>query len=155
MEQKPTEQDGKLALFEHIEAKANEARLRYGLYIDTETIIRMLDDRTVVRFPVGVRFDAEGLEPGEPAYPMPLGERPNEGFCLFIHPALEEQTDLLPLVIAYYIASINYGEIVTSEEAELFGATLLGLETESYYQAMCEIVDALPSVAQSAGDPEA
>lgn len=154
MQHKPTEQDGKIALRDHIAAKAHDARLRYGLYIDAETIIRMLDDRTIVRFPVGVRFDAEGLEPGELAYPMPLGDRPTEGFCLFIHPALEEQTDLLPLVIAYYIAPINYGEIVTSEEAELFGATLLGLDISTYYQAMCEIADALPTTAAPSGDRE-
>lgn len=152
MEHRPTEQDGRLALREHIAAKAHEARLRYGLYIDTETIVRMLDDRTVVRFPVGIRFDAEPLEPGEPAYAVPLGERPAEGFCLFVHPALEDQPDLLPLVIAYYIAAINYGEIVTHEESELFGSTLLGLESDTYYQAMCEIADALPSAVPPAGD---
>lgn len=151
MEHRPTEADGRLALREHIVSKAAEARLRYGLYIDTEAILRMLDDRKVVRFPVGVRFDAGPLEPGEPAFPMPLGEHPGEGYCLFVHPALQGELELLPLVIAYYLAAINYGEIVTHEEAELFGATLLGLETDSYYQAMCEITDGLPRVAGASG----
>jgi hypothetical protein len=155
MEHRPTEQDGNEALREHIAVKAHEARLRYGLYIDAETMYRILDDRKVCRFPVGVRFDTEQLEPGEPAYPMPLGERPTEGFCLFVHPVFEDQPDLIPLIVAYYIAAMNYGEIVTREEAELFGATLLGLEIDTYYQAMCEIADSLPSATPSAGDREA
>ena len=151
MEHRPTEADGRLALREHIVSKAAEARLRYGLYIDTETILRMLDDRKVVRFPVGVRFDATPLEPGEPAFPMPLGEQPGGGYCLFVHPALEGETELLPLVIAYYLAAINYGDIVTHVEAELSGATLLRLDTDTYYQAMCEITDGLPRVAGAGG----
>lgn len=151
MEQRPTERDGMLALREHIAARASEARVRYGLLIDAEAVLAMLDDRAVVRFPVGVRFDAAALEPGEPAYPMPLGDRGADGYCLFIHPALRAEPELLPLVIAYYIPSINYGEVVTREEAELFGATLLGLDPDTYYEAMCEIADSLVSAAARAG----
>jgi hypothetical protein len=38
---------------------------------------------------------------------------------------------------------INYGSIVETPEAELYGATLLGLEVEAYYQALCELADAM------------
>ncbi len=47
------------------------------------------------------------------------------------------------LLIAYHIPVINYGTIVEALDAELFGATLLGLEVEAYYQALCELADAL------------
>ncbi len=140
-----TEDDGRTALREHVEHKALEARLKNGLYIDAEQIIRMLDDRSIVRYPVGIRFDAEPLESGEFAWAMPLGDSPNAGFCLFIHPAFEDQADILPLLIAYHIPAINYGEIVSHDEAELYGATLLGLDPAEYYKALCELVDSIPA----------
>jgi len=144
IERKLTEQDGQTALCEHIERKATEARLKHGLYIDAEQIMRILDDRTVVRYPVGVRFDSEPLQPGEFAWPMPLGDDPSKGYCLFIHPWFEAQSDAWPILIAYHIPSINYGEIASHVESELFGATLLGLDTETYYQALCELTDSIP-----------
>lgn len=146
MGRKLTEEDGRTALRDHIVERAAQARIRYGLYIDGEAIMRMLDDRQVTRYPCGVRFDASALMPGEFAHAQPLGDRPSDGYCLFVHPALESETDLWPLVMAYHIVSINYGEIATSDEAELFGATLLGLEVEDYYQALCEVSDHLPRV---------
>lgn len=143
--QKLTADDGRMALHDHVEQKATEARLKHGLYIDAEQIVRILDDRSVVRYPVGIRFDAEMLEPGEFAWPLALGEQPSDGFCLFIHPWFEHQPDAWPLLIAYHIPSINYGQIITDEEAELFGATLLGLDTPTYYQALCELTDSIPT----------
>jgi hypothetical protein len=141
---KLTGEDAKRSLRDHLVDKAMAARLKYGLYIDTETIFKMLDDREVVRYPTGVRFDAEPLEPGEFALAQPLGDDPKQGYCLFIHPWFEPQREILPLLIAYHIPDINYGEVATSAEAELFGATLLGLEVDAYYQALCELADSLP-----------
>ena len=123
--------------------KAQAARLKYGLYIDTDTIMKMLDDRSVVRYPTGVRFDAEPLQPGEFAVAMPIGDRPEDGYCLFVHPHFERHKDIWPLLIAYHIVDINYGEMATHEEAELFGATLLGLEVDAYYEALCELADSI------------
>ena len=42
---------------------------------------------------------------------------------------------------------INYGDIATHEEAELFGATLLGLDQEHYYATLCKLADSLPAAA--------
>jgi hypothetical protein len=145
MGQHLTEHDGRAALRDHVEQKAMDARLSHGLYIDAEQMMRILDDRTVVRYPVGVRFDAAPLEPGEFAFPAPLGDSPAAGYCLFIHPRFEDQPDTWPLLIAYHIPSINYGEIVAHEDAELFGATLLGLEPAEYYRALCELTDSIPT----------
>ena len=141
----PTPDDAKQGLRDHVVDKATHARMKYGLYIDAETIMRMLDDRAVVRYPTGVRFDAGPLEPGEFAHALPLGEKPADGYCLFVHPHFEPQPENLPLLIAYHIVDINYGEIATSAEAELFGATLLGLEVDAYYQAVCALADSISS----------
>lgn len=138
-----TEIDGRLALRDHILARASAARDRHGPAIDGPTILRMLDDREFVRYPLGVRFDAAALQPREFAHAIPLGNYPSQGFCLFIHPAFEQRPDLWPLIIAYHIAPVNYGEIADAEDCELLGATLLGLDVETYYARLCEIADSL------------
>ncbi len=145
-----TEQDAQIALKDHLGEKAMNARLAHGMYIDAETMLEMLDDRSFVRYPVSIRFDAEHLEPGEFAMPIPLGDHPSAGFCLFIHPYFEHQPEAWPLLIAYHIPSINYGEIVSHEDAEYFGATLVGLDVDTYYQALCELADSIPGAP---GDP--
>ncbi len=145
MAEQLTAESAQTALRGHVVERAMEAKLKHGFWIDAEQITRLLDDRSVVRYPVGIRFDEEPLEPGEFAWAMPLGDTPAEGFCLFIHPHFEDHVEAWPLLIAYHIPSINYGEIVSHEDAELFGATLLGLEPDAYYQALCELVDSIPS----------
>jgi hypothetical protein len=114
------------------------------MYIDADSIIKMLDDPNIVRYPVSIRFDDGPLQPGEFAMPIALGDHPSKGFCLCIHPYFEQQPEAWPLLIAYHIPTINYGEIVSHEDAEHFGATLVGLDTDSYYQAICELADSIP-----------
>ena len=82
----------------------------------------------------------------------PLGDHPRDGFCLSIHPALAGDDELLPLLIAYYIPSVNYGDVAGHTEAELFGSTLLGLDTEAYYRVLCAVADAMPDPGAVAGD---
>jgi hypothetical protein len=143
MERKLTEHDGRQALHDHVVAKALYARDKYGAPIDYAAVCAMLDDREIVRFPTGLRFDADGLEPGEFAHAQPLGEHPAGGYCLFVHPYFEQRLDALPLLIAYHIVTVNYGDIATAGEAELFGATLLGMDVEAYYEAVCRLADEL------------
>ena len=143
----PTEHDGRQALADHAADKAMAARLRYGLLIDADAILKMLDDRSVVRYPTGLRFDDAALRAGEFAFAMPLGQLPSEGFCLFLHPCFRDHPEAWPLLIAYHIPAINYGEIATAEECERFAATLLGMEREPYYEALCELADSIPAPA--------
>lgn len=139
----PSAAEAQVSLRDHVVTRATEARLRRGGFIDRAEMLRLLEDRSVVRYPVGVRFDAEPLQPGEIAALEALGDRPSDGFCLFIHPLLGSDDELFPLLVAYYIPSVNYGEIVSHVEAELFGATLLGLEVDAYYQILCSAADSL------------
>ncbi|MFZ4576352.1 MAG: hypothetical protein ACOYN0_18355 [Phycisphaerales bacterium] len=141
MPDKITEQDGRLALRDHVLERAHLARTKHGPEIDYGAILRILDDRTVARYPVGVRFSADGLEPGEFAHAAQLGAHPKDGFCIFVHPSFEARRELWPLLIAYHIPPINYGDIAEPEDCEAFGAALLGLETEAYYAKLCELSD--------------
>jgi hypothetical protein len=131
------------AFHEHLREKAAAARLKYGLYIDTDAILRMLDDRAVVRHPTTIVFDAGPLQPHEFAHAQPAGFHASDGYALCIHPHFRSQREILPLLIAYHIPVINYGAIADPEGAEIFGATLLGLEVEAYYQALCELADSI------------
>ncbi|MHC4092574.1 MAG: hypothetical protein ACYSVY_20260, partial [Planctomycetota bacterium] len=121
------------------------ARLKYGLSIDADAIRTMLGDREVVRYPTSIEFDAAPLRAPEFAHPQPLGFHPGDGYCLFVHPCFRQQPQSLPLLVAYHIPTINYGGIVEAEHAELYGATLLGLDVETYYQALCELADSVPA----------
>ncbi|MBM4100718.1 MAG: hypothetical protein FJ256_00445 [Phycisphaerae bacterium] len=152
MNQRPTAEEAQQSLRDHIVAKAMDARLRRGGPMDRGGMMRLLEDRSVVRYPLGVRFDAEPLQPGEFACVESLGEHPSDGFCLFIHPMFENVDDLIPLLIAYYIPSVNYGEVASHVEAELFGATLLGIDVEEYYAILCSVADTVndPSNRSSA-----
>jgi hypothetical protein len=141
MNERPTPEDAQQSLRDHVHRKAREARAKCPGTIDRIAMLRLLEDRTVVRYPLGVRFDSEPLNHGEFACLEALGERPEDGFCLFIHPMFEPVHDLLPLLIAYYIPSVNYGDVATHVEAELFGATLLGLDIEEYYRILCSVAD--------------
>ncbi len=148
----PSVEETQHSLRDHIVTRATEARLKRGGFFDREIITQMLDDRSVVRYPVGIRFDAEPLRTGEFACLEALGSHPKEGFCLFIHPSFEQVDDLIPFLVAYYIPAVNYGDIATHVEAELFGATLLGLDAEEYYKILCSVADSVPLVWATSDD---
>ncbi len=143
MNSTPTPQDGLRSLRDHLVAKATEARALCGGVVDHAAIVRLLGERSVVRYPLGVRFDSQPLAPGEFACLEALGAHPCDGFCLFVHPMFETAVEELPLLIAYYIPSVNYGEIVSHEEAELFGSTLMALPIDEYYSRVCAAADAV------------
>ena len=137
--------EARAAFSDHLKVKAAAARLKYGLYIDAEAIRTMLGDREVVRYPTSIEFDAAPLRVHEFACPQPLGFHASDGYCLFIHPHFRRQPENLPLLVAYHIPTINYGGIVEAQHAELYGATLLGLDVETYYQALCELANSIPA----------
>lgn len=141
----PTAEEAQQSLRDHVVTKAMDTRASRGGLIDRVEMMRLLDDRVVVRYPLGIRFDAEPLQSGEFACLESLGEHPSAGFCLFVHPSFENEDDLIPLLIAYYIPSVNYGDVVSHVEAELFGATLLGIAADEYYATLCSVADSLAS----------
>jgi len=141
MNSHPTAQKAQQSLRDHVVTKAMDARQRRGGLIDRAVMMQLLEDRTIVRYPLGIRFDSEPLQPGEFACLESLGEHPSDGFCVFIHPMFASVDELIPLLIAYYIPSVNYGEVATHTEAELFGAALLGIEVEEYYKILCSVAD--------------
>lgn len=143
--------EGLEALRSHLVEKALEARAKYGPLVDAAAIRNVIDDPSFVRFKTEIAFESGTLRPGEFAWAKPVGERPQAGFRLVLHPALEGRPEDWPLCAAYHLVSINYLDVATSAEAEVFGAALFGLSIEAYYERLCAIADALPDALGAAG----
>lgn len=140
---KATVEEAENSLNEHVKNKALEARKNYLDELDKGIFENYLKDSNCVRFPVQIVYSIEGLQSGEFAYPQQNSEKASDGYTLFVHPKFEHRKDLLPLIVAYHMVVVNYGDIVTNEQAELYGATLLNMPADVYYQKLCEIADSL------------
>jgi hypothetical protein len=152
-----TADDAKQSLAAHVEAKGIEVFSLYGPQITWTALQRLLEDRTQVRYPCEIVFDAAGLQPGEFAHAAPKGDNPEEGFTMFVHPLFMAQLDEVPALVLYQLVAVNYGVFASSDDAETFGAAALGLTRDEYYDRLCTCSDQLgggeaaPAPAASGG----
>ncbi len=148
-----TEGDGYEALKGHVCEKATAARKRYGTPPTLDKFREMLRDGDIVRHPTELVFDSSALLEGEPAISvMQEGSSPRT-FRLFVHESFRGRDADVVMLAAYHIPSINYLDIVTHEEAELFGSTLHGMEIEAYYERICELADELGDAPKLSPNP--
>jgi hypothetical protein len=138
-----TADDAKLSLNAHVAARGEELRAKYGPHIGWKELLSILEDRTYVRYPCEVVFDASQLDAGEFAHPVAKSERPEDGFTMFVHPSFMTQPARVPYLVLYQLVLVNYGEFASADDAETFGAAALGLSRDDYYQALCAMADGL------------
>ena len=142
-----SEQEGRESLVSHAAERAGEARSVYGGRepgLGMQQFEELLQDRRFIRYPVQLDFDGSSLEPGEFAYPEPVEEgNPSAGFVIHVHPEFQSKPAAVPLLVAYHLVRVNYGEIAGPEAAEVFGATLCGMAVDDYYAALCRHADLL------------
>lgn len=138
-----TADHAKQSLTAHVQARGAEIFAKYGPQIGWAELQALLRDRTCVRYPCTIEFDATRLNPGEFAYPEANGETPEEGFTLYVHPIYLTQLALVPYLVLYQLVVVNYGEFAANEDAEAFAAAALGLDVETYYGTLCELADQL------------
>jgi len=131
------------AVSQHAIEKANEIRARYGPVIDYPTVLRILEDRRCIRYPVTIDFNADAIEPGLFARTEPVSENPDDGYVISLHPHFEGQPDALLALILYQSVLINYGDLATATDAELFGSGVLGLDRDTYYAQIAALTDEL------------
>lgn len=144
--QKPKKRAGKVihsAVSQHALAKAAEIRERYGPIIDYPTVLAILDDRKSTRYPVQIKFTTDGIESGMFAKTDPVSENPDDGYVISLHANLEGQLEALPALILYQSVLVNYGDLATADDAELFGSGVLGMDREDYYEMVMALTDAL------------
>ena len=138
-----TADDAKQSLTAHVAAKGAEIFEKYGPTIGWKQLLQILEDRACVRYPCQVVFDAAPLGPGEFAHPVPKGEKPEDGFTMFVHPCYMTQLSHVPYLVLYQLVLVNYGAFASPGDAETFGAAALGLSKDDYYQTICELADQL------------
>jgi hypothetical protein len=148
----PTPDDARETLACHVAAKGAEIREKYGPVIGWPQLQRILADRECVRYPCGLFFDAAPLLPGECAYPEARGAGPEDGFRLCVHPYFSTDPDRVPLLALYQIVAINYGSFASPNDAELFGASVLGIPQDEYYALLCAMADEISPEPADAGE---
>lgn len=143
---KPKKRAGKVirsAVSQHATAKADEIRGRYGPDIDYPTVLRMLADRRCIRYPVEIRFVAHGIEPGMFGKTELASKDPADGYVISLHHSFEGRHDLLPALILYQSVLVNYGDLATAVDAELFGSGVLGMDRDAYYERIVALTNSL------------
>ena len=150
MSNQPTVDDFKESLNGHVAAKGTEIREKFGPHIGWNELLRVLEDRSLVRYPCAIVFDATPLQEGEFAHPVANGERPEEGFNICVHPFFATQLSRVPYLILYQLVLVNYGDFASSDDAEIFGANALGISKEDYYNALCDMADEIGKPVMSA-----
>ena len=143
MSKQLTIDDARQSLGAHLAAKGAEICQRYGPHLGWNELQQVLGDRTCVRYPCEIRFEAEPLLPGEFAHPVAKGARPEEGFTIYVHPFYQTQIARVPYLVLYQLVLVNYGVFASADDAETFGSQALGLGKEEYYAALCELADAI------------
>ena len=133
--------DARQSMSTHVALKGAEIRVKYGPQIGWEQLLQILQDRSCVRYPCEVLFDDAGLEPGELAHPEPKGDRPEDGFTLSVRRAFQNDPLAAVFVILYQLVLVNYGAFASPDDAETFGASILGIASEEYYQCLCRMAD--------------
>ena len=140
-----TTEDAKQSLAAHVATRGQEIYQKYGPKIGWRGLLAILEDRGCVRYPCEILFDAGPLLAGECAHPVPKGEQPEDGFCLYVHPFFMSQLHYVPHLVLYQLVLVNYGEFASSDDAEIFGAAALGISKDEYYDVLCELHDAVGS----------
>lgn len=134
---------GQQSLREHLLAQAVVAHQKHGP-ITTGKLEALLHDPDCLRHPVRLVFEFGEMAMHQFAQPdIDWRNTEQDGRVLYVRPRLRERPDLLPLAVAYLIPVINYGDIITDEHCLSYGATLLGMMENEYYQKLCALCDLL------------
>jgi hypothetical protein len=146
-----TVDDARKSLTTHLAEKGQQIYLHYGPEIGWNDLLQILEDRSLVRYPCEIVFDAKQLQPGEFAVAIAKSEQPEDGFTILVHPYFALDPNQVPALVFYHLVVVNYGEFASSDDAETFGAAALGLLKEEYYNHLCNMADEVwgDAVAQS------
>ena len=137
------ERMGQASLREHILAQAIVAHQKHGP-LTASKLDALLHDPDCLRHPVRLAFEFGEMAMHQFAQPdIDWRNTEQDGRVLYVRPLLRERRDLLPLAVAYMIPLINYDDIITDEHCLSYGATLLGMMEDEYYQKLCALCDFL------------
>lgn len=153
MSQQLTLQDAQQSLTAHIATKGAEIHAKYGPRIGWRELQLILADRECTRYPCELVFNDLPLRDGEFAHPVPKSADPEDGFVMHVHPFFGTEPGHVPALVLYQLVLVNYGDFASPTDAEVFGAAVLGVSPEDYYQKLCELAD-LVSEGVATAEPE-
>ncbi len=158
MEEPATPQELRESMNLHLRQKAQEIKDKYGSITTFSVLLKILQDRKFVRYPVNIIYDSTRIEAGlfiktEVSFSN-QGHRPDEdddyvkqadrSYDFIVHEHFKGQPDELIPLILYHLPTVNYGDIATYEDAEVFASAVMQMEQDIYYQLVCDLVDAIP-----------
>jgi hypothetical protein len=143
---------GQESLRGHLAAQAVVAHQRYAP-ITRESLERMLQDRECVRYPTRLVFEFGEMAMHQFAQPDVDPRDPTGASrVLYLRPSLQNRPELLVRAVAYMIPALNYGEIITDAPCVSYGAALLGMMEDEYYQQVCALADELGAEPRAPGN---
>jgi hypothetical protein len=150
-----TLQDAQQSLTAHLAAKGAAIHAKYGPGVGYQQLQLILADRDCTRYPVEIVYSDAALRDGEFAHPVAKTDNPEDGFTMYVHPFFAVQPAHVPALVLYQLVLVNYGDFASPEDAEIFGSAVLGISSEEYYEALCELADLVSEgVATAAPVPE-
>jgi hypothetical protein len=106
-------------------------------------LLRILGDRKSIRYPVEIRFVSAGIEPGLFGRTEQVSDDPSAGYVISLHKSFRDRPDAIPALVLYQSVLVNYGDLATAIDAELFGAGVLGMDRDDYYALIADLTDSL------------
>jgi hypothetical protein len=135
------EKAGQASLREHLLAQAVVAHQKYGP-LSFDKLEALLHDPACLRHPTRLVFEFGEMAMHQFAQPdIDWRNTEHDGRVLYLRPLLRDHPNLAVLAVAYMIPLINYGGIISDEHCLFYGATLLGMLEDEYYQQMCALAD--------------
>ena len=135
------EDAGRRSLLDHVVAQAEVARAKHGPLAD-RGLDELLQDPACVRHPVRLVFEFGEMAMHQFGQPdLDWRDPEGAGRVIYLRPMLRDRPELTRLAVAYLLPVINYGDIVTDEICVHYGAELLGLTPEDFYQRICRLAD--------------
>jgi hypothetical protein len=125
--------DARRSLAGHLADRGAAIHAKYGPRVGWNELHQLLQDKECCRYPVEIVFSDQGLEDGEFAHPFAKSDDPNDGYVMRVHPFFA--------TVLYQLVLVNYGDFASPEDAETFGAAVLGIDREDYHDQLCELAD--------------
>jgi hypothetical protein len=134
-------EDARDSLNSHVALKARQIRDKYGPHFGWNELMTLFQDTEFVRYPCEIVFDEKRLLEGEFACALARSDNPLDGYNIHVHPYFATQLSKVVWMALYHLVVVNYGDFASADDAETFGAGVLGISKDEYYQELCELAD--------------
>jgi hypothetical protein len=126
-----------------LEELARRIVAEYGAGLEWLDFKQLLGDRSLLGVRCELRFDDAPLLPGECAHLAPMGLGSDEAVLLYLHPSFASQLNAVPFLALPHVGRLVTQGKASPEEAERFGAAVMGTTPEAYYDHLCDLASQL------------